>query len=69
MKIKPIKTEKDYNEALNQIDELRDAKPDTPQGDKLEVLVTLVESYERIHYPVVPPNPIEAIKFRMEQMG
>lgn len=69
MNIKPIKTEKDYLEALKQIDKLRKAKPNTPGGDKLEVLVTLVEAYEHKHYPIPPPDPIEAIKFRMEQMG
>lgn len=69
MNIKPIKTEKDYQAALKQIDKLWDAKPNTPRGDKLEILVTLVEAYEQKHYPIGPPDPIEAIKFRMEQMG
>lgn len=69
MNIKPIKTEKDYQAALKQIDKLWDAKPNTSRGDKLEILVTLVEAYEQKHYPIGPPDPIEAIKFRMEQMG
>lgn len=69
MNIKPIKTEKDYQAALKQIDKLWDAKPNTPRGDKLEILATLVEAYEQKHYPIGPPDPIEAIKFRMEQMG
>ncbi|MCF8243448.1 MAG: helix-turn-helix domain-containing protein [Melioribacteraceae bacterium] len=69
MNIKPIKTEKNYQSALKEIDKLWDAKPNTPKGDKLDVLVTLVEAYERKNYPVDPPDPIEAIKFRMEQMN
>jgi HTH-type transcriptional regulator/antitoxin HigA len=69
MNIKPIKTKKDYEEALRKIDKLFNAKPDTPDGDLLDVLVTLVESYEQKHYNIAPPDPIEAIKFRMEQMG
>ncbi len=69
MNIKPIKTKKDYEEALKQIDTLWEAKPNTTRGDKLEVLVTLVEAYEQKNYPVGPPDPIESIKFRMEQMG
>jgi HTH-type transcriptional regulator/antitoxin HigA len=69
MEIRPIKTEKDYNTALSRIDKLWGAKKDTPEGDELDLLVTLVESYELKHYPIAPPDPIEAIKFRMEQMG
>ena len=69
MQIKPIKTEKDYEEALSQIERLWDAKPNTPRGDKLEVLATLVEAYEQKKYQMLPPDPIEAIKFRMEQLG
>lgn len=69
MNIKPIKTERDYQSALKEIDKLWDAKPNTPRGDKLEILATLVEAYEQKHYPIGPPDPIEAIKFRMEQMG
>jgi HTH-type transcriptional regulator/antitoxin HigA len=69
MNIKPIKTEEDYNTALSQIESLMDAKPNTPQMDKLEVLTTLVEVYEEQHYAIDAPDPIEAIKFRMEQEG
>lgn len=68
MTIKPIKTERDYRKALKEIEKLWDAKPNTPMGDRLDVLVTLVEAYEQKHYKVDPPDPIEAIKFRMEQL-
>ena len=68
MNIKPIKNKTDYNNALKQIDKLWNAEPNTSQGDKLEVLVTLVEAYEKKHFHIDPPDPIEAIKFRMEQM-
>jgi HTH-type transcriptional regulator / antitoxin HigA len=69
MNIRPIKTEEDYNNALRRIETLWGAKKDTPEGDELDLLVTLVESYEIKHYPIAPPDPIDAIKFRMEQMG
>lgn len=69
MEIRPIKTEQDYNAAIIRIEELWGAKKDTPKGDELDLLVTLVESYETKHYPIAPPDPIDAIKFRMEQMG
>ena len=69
MDIRPIKTEQDYNSALSRIEELWGVKKDTPEGDELDLLVTLVESYEMKHYPIAPPDPIDAIKFRMEQMG
>jgi HTH-type transcriptional regulator/antitoxin HigA len=69
MDIRPIKTEKDYNSAIIRIEELWGAKKDTVKGDELDLLVTLVESYEIKHYPIAPPDPIDAIKFRMEQMG
>ncbi len=69
MEIRPIKTEADYEAALNEIEGLMSAEADSPQGDRLDVLVTLVEAYEREHYPVDFPDPIEAIKFRMEQQG
>jgi HTH-type transcriptional regulator/antitoxin HigA len=69
MTIKPIKTERDYQNALKQIEKLWDAKPNTAKGDRLEVLVTLVEAYEEKHYKIEPPDAIEAIKFRMEQLG
>ncbi len=69
MEIKPIKTESDYNESIKRIEELWGSKKDSPQGDELDLLVTLVESYELKHYPIAPPDPIDAIIFRMEQMG
>ena len=69
MDIRPIKTEQDYNTAISRIEELWGAKKDSPEGDELDLLVTIVESYELKHYPIAPPDPIDAIKFRMEQMG
>lgn len=68
MEIRPIKTEQDYNTSIRRIEVLWGAKKDTPQGDELDLLVTLVESYEMKHYPIAPPDPVDAIKFRMEQM-
>jgi len=67
--IKLIKTEEDYKEALKLADELFDAKVNTPEGDRLELLIALIEIYEKEHFPIGNPSPIEAIKFRMEQMG
>jgi len=69
MDIRPIKTELDYNSAIKRIEELWGSKKDTLNGDELDLLVTLVESYEMKLYPIAPPDPIDAIKFRMEQMG
>jgi len=69
MNIKPIKNEQNYQEALSIIDSLMSAKPNTEEMDKLEVLTTLVESYEEQHYKIESPDPIEAIKFRMQQEG
>ena len=69
MDIRPIKTEQDYTSAIKRIEELWGVRKDTQEGDELDLLVTLVESYEIKHYPVSPPDPIDAIKFRMEQMG
>ena len=69
MNIKPIKNEQDYTDTLSQIESLMSAKPNTPQMDKLEVLTTLVEAYEEKFYNIDAPDPIEAIKFRMEQEG
>ena len=69
MNIRPIKTEEDYQSALARLEEIFDAKPDTPEGDELEILAMLIENYEDIHFPIEAPDPIEAIKFRMEQMG
>lgn len=69
MDIKPIKTDEDYNYALERVNALFEAKPNTPEGDELDILVTLIEKYEQIHYPIPEPDPIEAIKFMMEQNG
>ena len=69
MEIQPIKTERDYDAALAEVDALWGAEPDTPEGDKLDILITLVEAYEARHHPILPPDPIEAILFRMEQSG
>ena len=69
VKIQPIHTKKDYQKALALIDRLWDARPNTEEGDLLDVLVTLAEAYEDKNFPILPPNPVEAIKFRMEQMG
>ena len=67
--IKPIRTKRDYEAALKEIERLWGAKTRTPEGDRLDVLATLVDAYEAEHYPIDPPDPIEAIKFRMEQQG
>ena len=69
MAIRPIKTKKDYQKALDRLDVIFESKPGTPQGDELEVLGILIDSYERANYPIDFPDPIEAIKFRMEQLG
>jgi len=69
MKIKPIKTEKDYNQALERLEEIFDAKADSTEGDELEILGILIDQYENEHFPIGLPDPIEAIKFRMEQLG
>ena len=69
MDIRPIKTKADYRATLKEIEGLMSATPGSEEGDLLDVLVTLVEAYERKHYPVDFPDPIEAIKFRMEQQG
>lgn len=69
MKVKPIRSKKDLSEALARIDELIDAKPGAPEYDELEILSTLVEAYEEKHCPIPPPDPVEAIKFRMDQLG
>ena len=69
MKIKLIKTEADYSAALARIDELFDATPGSKNFDEVELLMKLVEFYEEQHYKIEAPDPIEAIKFRMEQMG
>ena len=67
MKIKPVKTRADYRAALKEIESLMSAKLNTPQGQRLDVLVTLVEADEAKHYPLDLPDPVEVIKFRMEQ--
>lgn len=71
MQIKPIRNEADYNAALKAVSPLFDNEPamDTPEGDYFEIMCLLVEEYEKKHYPIEPPHPIEAIKFRMEQQG
>jgi len=69
MEIQPIKTEANYDAALEEIDRLWGAPEGTPDGDRLDVLLVLVEHYESKHHPIDPPDPIEAIKFRMEQMN
>ena len=66
MNIKPIKTEADYEAALKEIERLFEAQPGTPQGDRLEVLTTLVEAYEDKHFAIPAPDPIEAIQYFME---
>jgi len=67
--LKPIRSEADYEAALAEIERLWGAKSGTPKGDRLDILATLVDAYEAQHYPMDPPDPIEAIKFRMEQQG
>lgn len=67
MEIKPVKTKADYRVALKEIESLMSAKLNTPQGQRLDVLATLVEAYEAKHHPLDLPDPVEAIKFRMEQ--
>jgi HTH-type transcriptional regulator/antitoxin HigA len=67
--LKPIRTEQDYEAALAEIGRLWGAGSGTVQGDWLDVLATLIEAYEAEHHPMDPPDPIEAIKFRMEQQG
>lgn len=69
MEIKPIRTERDYERALREVERLMDAKPGTAEEDRLDVLATLVDAYESKHFPIDPPDPIEAIRFRLEQQG
>ena len=69
MDIRPIKTKADHRAALKEIEALMGAERDTPAGERLDVLVTLVEAYERKHFRFDLPDPVEAIKFRMEQKG
>ena len=67
--LKPIRTKADYDGALSEVERLWGAKSGTPKGDRLDVLATLIDAYEAEHYPMEPPDPVEAIKFRMEQQG
>jgi HTH-type transcriptional regulator/antitoxin HigA len=69
MILKPIKNKKDYQVALNRLEVIFDAKPGTKDGDELEILGMLIEKYEQIKFQIEYPDPIEAIKFRMEQLG
>jgi|SRR5918999_2906990 HTH-type transcriptional regulator/antitoxin HigA len=69
MDIKPIKTEADYRATLKEIESLMTAEPGTPEGERLDVLATLVEAWERKHFPLDLPDPVEAIKFAMDQRG
>ena len=69
MNIKPIRNEKDYQKALNRLEDIFDAKKGTEQGDELEILSILIDRFENEMFPIGMPDPIEAIKFRMEQMG
>ncbi len=69
MNLKPIRNKKDYNAALERLEQIFDASKNTPEGDELEVLAILIDNYEKQHFPIDFPDPIEAIKFRMEQLG
>ena len=69
IELKPIRTEADYEAALAELEGLWGAKSGSPDGDQLDVLATLIDVYETKHYPIDPPDPIEAIQFRMEQQG
>ena len=69
MKILPIRNEKDYQKALDRLEDIFDAKKGTEEGDELEILSILIDQYENENFPIGMPDPIEAIKFRMEQMG
>lgn len=69
MDIKPIKTESDYRAALKAVESLMDAKQGSVEGERLDVLVTLIDAFEEKHYPMEPPDPVEAIKFEMERKG
>lgn len=69
MEISPIRTQRDYRQALKEVETLMEARRNTPEGDRLDVLVTLIEAWEGKHYPMDMPDPIEAIKYHMEQRG
>lgn len=68
MDIRPVRSSKDHGAALAEVERLWEARPGTPEHDRLEVLVTLVEAYEAKHHPIPPPDPVEAILFRMDQL-
>jgi len=67
--VRPIRTEADYEAAMAEVETLWGSKAGTPAGDRLDVLATLIDAWETAHYPMDPPDPVEAIKFRMEQQG
>ena len=69
MEIKPIKSQKDYEDSLERLEMIFDATKGTPEGDELEILGLLIDTYEKEHFPMELPDPVEAIKFRMEQLG
>ncbi len=69
MHVKPIRNERDHARAMAELEKLWDAKSGSPEHDRLEVLATLVDVYEAEHHPILPPDPVEAIRFRMEQLG
>ena len=69
MNIAPIKSQRDYRRVLKEVEGLMNARRNTPEGDRLDVLVTLVEAWERKHYPIDLPDPVEAIKYHMDQKG
>src|SRR5688572_9923322 len=69
MKIRPIRTKAVYLAALKEVEQLWDADPGTPEGDVVDVLTTLIEAYEAVHFPIAAPDPIAAIQFMMEQKG
>src|SRR5579863_6285320 len=69
MEIKPIRSKLDYERTLREVERLMESKPGTAEEDRLDVLATLVDAYESEHFPIDPPDPIEAIRFRLEQQG
>ncbi len=70
MEIKPIRTEADYEAALKEVEKLMESQPDTPEGDRMEVLVTLIEAYEAKHFPIpLPDDPVEVLEYYMESRG
>ncbi|MDX5320828.1 MAG: transcriptional regulator [Bacteroidota bacterium] len=69
MELKPIKSEQDYYLALERLEQIFDAKPNTPEGDEAEILSLLIENFENKYFPIEAPDPIEAIKIRMEELN